>query len=356
MPVDYDIEQIRDAKVAIIGIGGGGNNAVNRIIEETAGDESMNNVLMVAMNTDFRVLENSKAAKRIPLGAKLTRGVGCGAKPEVGRMAAKESTEQIADVLEGIDMVFITAGMGGGTGTGAAPYVAELARQKGILTVGVVTKPFSFEGRMKMRTAEAGIEKLKANVDSLIVIPNDNVYKLYRDRCTMNEAFKTVDTVLSNSVKGICEIITKRGEVNIDFADIKTVMTGRGIIHMGVGYGRGDNRFHDALDMAIKNPLLETSINYAKEVILNFYGDNINIFQMNECSEYIASVVDPDAEIIWGYREPAEELAEKDFVQVTIIAANFEVPVGAGDTPRAGGLGQSSDTTGGGFNWKPIGF
>lgn len=357
MPVDYDIEQVRDAKVAIIGIGGGGNNAVNRIIDESVNDESMRNVQFVAMNTDFRVLENSKAPKRIPLGAKLTKGVGCGAKPEVGRMAAEESRDQIEDVLEDIDMVFITAGMGGGTGTGAAPLVAEIARSKGILTVAVVTKPFSFEGRMKMRTAEAGIEKLKSNVDSLVVIPNDNVYKVFRERCTVNEAFKRVDTVLSSNVKGICEIITKRGEVNIDFADIRSVMSDRGIIHMGVGYGKGDNRFHDALDMAIRNPLLETSIDHAKEVILNFYGDNINIFQMNECSEYIANHVHPDAEIIWGYREPETETEEKDFVQVTIIAAQFEAPLGGENmAPPAGNPGTPQGGSNGGYNWRPIGF
>lgn len=363
MPVSYDIEQVKNARVAIIGIGGGGNNAVNRIIEETAGDKDMEKVTFIAMNTDYRVLNNSKARIRIPLGEKLTRGVGCGAKPEVGRMAAEESTEQIKNALEDIDMVFITAGMGGGTGTGAAPYVAELAQAKGILTIGVVTKPFGFEGRKKTITAEEGIEKLKANVDSLVVIPNDKVYNVLREKGTMREAFRRVDTVLSSSVKGICEIITKRGEVNIDFADLKTVMTGRGIIHMGVGFGKGENRFADALNMAIRNPLLETSIDGAKEVVLNFYGDNIGIYQMNESSEYIAKAVHPDAEIIWGYREPETETAEKDFVQVTIIAADI-VPVertsdpfmGENAAPQQPAPAEQQTRRSSDFNWKPIGF
>ncbi len=363
MPVSYDIEQVKNARVAIIGIGGGGNNAVNRIIEETAGDKDMEKVTFIAMNTDYRVLNNSKARIRIPLGEKLTRGVGCGAKPEVGRMAAEESTEQIKNALEDIDMVFITAGMGGGTGTGAAPYVAELAQAKGILTIGVVTKPFGFEGRKKTITAEEGIEKLKANVDSLVVIPNDKVYNVLREKGTMREAFRRVDTVLSSSVKGICEIITKRGEVNIDFADLKTVMTGRGIIHMGVGFGKGENRFADALNMAIRNPLLETSIDGAKEVVLNFYGDNIGIYQMNESSEYIAKAVHPDAEIIWGYREPETETAEKDFVQVTIIAADI-VPVertsdpfmGENAAPQQTAPAEQQTRRSSDFNWKPIGF
>ncbi len=361
MPVSYEIEQVKDARVAIIGIGGGGNNAVNRIIEDTVDDKDMAKVTFIAMNTDYRVLANSKAQVVIPIGEKLTRGVGCGAKPEVGRMAAEESAEQIKKALENIDMVFITCGMGGGTGTGAAPYVAALAQEKGILTIGVVTKPFGFEGRKKTLTAEDGIEKLKANVDSLVVIPNDRVYNVLREKGTMREAFKRVDTVLSSSVKGICEIITKRGEVNIDFADLKTVMTGRGIIHMGVGFGKGENRFADALNMAIKNPLLDTSVDGAKEVILNFYGDNIGIFQMNDCSEYIAKVVHPDAEIIWGYREPEAEPQDKDFVQVTIIATDFvpverdEIPFVDNSTANQGNSGTTGNRRSD-FSWKPIGF
>lgn len=353
MGLEYDFEQMKDAKVAIIGVGGGGNNAVNRIIEDTAGDESMNDVLYVAMNTDLRVLDNSKAFIKVPLGEKRTKGRGAGARPEVGELAAEDSKDEIERLLADVDMVFITAGMGGGTGTGAAPVVAKLAKERKILTVGVVTKPFSFEGRMKMQIAEAGIEKLKANVDSLVVIPNDNVLKIFRDKGTMRDAFRRVDGVLSSSVKGICDIIKKRGEVNIDFADLKTVMTDRGIVHMGVGRGKGQNRFHDALDAAIKNPLLETSIKYAKEVILNFYGDNIDVFQMTECSDYIAREVDSDAEIIWGYREPETETEESDFVEVTIIAAQFEPPTGAGN---AGGTQNPFGGTGSGIPWTPIGF
>lgn len=324
MGMEYDIEQVKDAKVAIIGVGGGGNNAINRIIEDSVGDENMKDVLFVAMNTDYRVLENSKAAVKIPLGEKLTGGYGCGAKPEVGKSAAEESKEQIEAVLEGIDMVFITAGMGGGTGTGAAPVVAALAKKKDILTVAVVTKPFKFEGRKKMEAAEAGIQRLEENVDSLVVIPNENIFKLIKGSCQMSKAFGYVDCVLSNNVKGICDIITKRGAVNIDFADIKTIMKGRGIVHMGVGFGKGENRFHDAMDQAIKNPLLETSIANAKDVILNFYGDNIDVYQLNECAAFIANTVHPDADIIWGYREPEEGEEETNFVQVTVIAANFD--------------------------------
>lgn len=347
-----DIAEVKAAKVAIIGVGGGGNNAVNRIIMDSKGEESMKDVLFVAMNTDYRVLENSLANIKIALGERTTGGYGCGAKPEVGKAAAEESAEQISAVLDGIDMVFITAGMGGGTGTGAAPVVAAIAKKKGILTVGVVTKPFTFEGRQKMKAAEAGVERLKASVDSLVVIPNTNVFKLIKDRCTVQTAFGYVDCILSNSVKGICDIITKRGEVNIDFADITTVMKNRGIVHMGVGYAKGENRFQDALSEAIKNPLLETSIAYAKEVILNFYGDNIDVYQMNECSAYIAENVDPDAEIIWGYREPENpDAEEKDFVQVTVIATQFETPMGGSSSNEApdfsaGNLGK----------WGPIGF
>lgn len=329
MGMEYDFEQIKDAKVAIIGVGGGGNNAVNRIIEDAVGDESMDDVLYVAMNTDLHVLDNSKAAIRLPLGERRTQGRGAGAKPEVGELAAEDSKDEIVKILKDVDMVFITAGMGGGTGTGAAPVIAKLAKDMKILTVGVVTKPFAFEGRKKLQVAEMGIEKLKANVDSLVVIPNDNILKVFKDKGTMRDAFKRVDGVLSSSVKGICDIIKKRGEVNIDFADIKTVMSDRGIVHMGVGYGKGANRFKDALDAAIKNPLLETSIKYAKEVILNFYGDNIDVFQMKECSEYIENEVDADAEIIWGYREPEAGCEDSDFVEVTIIAAQFMTPTGA---------------------------
>ncbi len=316
MGIEYDNEEGKDAKILVIGIGGGGNNAVDRMIES-----GMGRVEFVAMNTDKHVLLKSNAQTKIQLGEKLTRGLGAGANPEVGEKAANESRDEIASVLKGTDMIFITAGMGGGTGTGAAPVVAEIAKEMGILTVGVVTKPFDFEGRRKMTSALKGIEKLQANVDSLVIIPNQNILKVVDDKTLATNAFKLADDILSQSVQGICDIITKVGVVNIDFADVKATMSNRGIVHMGVGMASGKNRAEEALVKATQNPLLETSIEGATAVLVNFYGDNINMQEMANISNIVYGTVDPDAQIIIGIFEAGDEM--NDEMQVTVIAAGF---------------------------------
>ncbi|MBR5500583.1 MAG: cell division protein FtsZ, partial [Clostridia bacterium] len=269
--MEYDSEAGKDAKIVVIGVGGGGNNAVDRMI-----DSGMTGVDFVTMNTDKGVLLRSKADTKIQLGEKLTRGLGAGANPEIGEKAARESVDEIVKLMDNVDMVFITAGMGGGTGTGAAPVVAEIAKSKGILTVAVVTKPFAFEGRQKMMSALRGIEKLQASVDSLVIIPNDNIMKVVDEKVTISNAFKMVDEVLSNSVQGICDIITNVADVNVDFADVRATMSDKGIVHMGVGQASGKDRAKEALKIAVENPLLETSIKGAKSVLVYYYGDNIN--------------------------------------------------------------------------------
>ena len=316
MGIEYDNEEGKNAKLMVIGVGGGGNNAVDRMIES-----GVTGVEFVAMNTDKLVLLKSKAPVKLQLGEKLTKGLGAGANPEIGEKAALESQEEIEAALKGVEMVFITSGMGGGTGTGAAPVVAQIAQSMGILTVGVVTKPFTFEGRRKMSAALKGIEKLKANVDSLVIVPNDNVLNIVDDKSSVANAFKLVDEVLSQAVIGIIEIITRVGDINIDFADVKTVMTKRGIVHMGVGRASGKNRCDDALEKAIQNPLLETTIEGATAVIVNYYGDNIQMLEMNACSGSVEDKVDPDALIITGMKNAGEEM--NDEVQVTVIATGF---------------------------------
>lgn len=316
MGIEYDNEEGKDAKILVVGIGGGGNNAVDRMIES-----GMDTVEFIAMNTDKHVLLKSKAGVKIQLGEKLTRGLGAGANPEVGEKAAEESRDEITALMKGCDMVFITAGMGGGTGTGAAPVVAEVAKSMGILTVGVVTKPFAFEGRSKAMTALNGIEKLKTNVDSLVVIPNDNILKIVDEKVTMDNAFKLVDEVLSNSVQGICDIITKVGVMNVDFADVKTTMSNKGVVHMGVGRASGKNRSEEALLKAIQNPLLETSITGAKSVLVNFYGDNLSMQEMSIVSNMVYEAVDPEARIILGSLDAGDNM--NDEMQITVIAAGF---------------------------------
>ena len=317
MSIEYDSEAGKDAKIIVIGIGGGGNNAVDRMIES-----GMSSVDFIAMNTDKHVLLKSKAGTKIQLGEKLTRGLGAGANPEVGEKAAEESAEEIAEAIQGADMVFVTCGMGGGTGTGAAPIVAEIAKSMGILTVAVVTKPFAFEGRRKMMSALKGIEKLEANVDALVVIPNDNIMKVVDEKVTIQNAFKLVDEVLSDSVQGICDIVTDVADVNIDFADVKTTMSNKGIVHMGVGRASGKNRAEEALKLAIENPLLETSIKGAKSVLVYYCGDNINMMELTLVNNQVYDEVDADAQIIFGTMESKEDM--NDEMKITIIAAGFE--------------------------------
>ncbi|MBP3391454.1 MAG: cell division protein FtsZ [Clostridia bacterium] len=319
MSIEYDSEAGKDAKIVVIGVGGGGNNAVDRMI-----DSGMTGVDFVTMNTDKGVLLRSKADTKIQLGEKLTRGLGAGANPEIGEKAARESVDEIVKLMDNVDMVFITAGMGGGTGTGAAPVVAEIAKSKGILTVAVVTKPFAFEGRQKMMSALRGIEKLQASVDSLVIIPNDNIMKVVDEKVTISNAFKMVDEVLSNSVQGICDIITNVADVNVDFADVRATMSDKGIVHMGVGQASGKDRAKEALKIAVENPLLETSIKGAKSVLVYYYGDNINMFELSEVNNMVHEQVDPDAKIIFGIKDAdGSDASISDTMQITIIAAGF---------------------------------
>lgn len=315
--IEFDNEEGKDAKLVVIGIGGGGNNAVDRMISS-----GMTNVRFLAMNTDKQVLMKSLAPIKIQIGEKLTRGLGAGANPDVGEKAANESRDAITSAVKDADMVFITAGMGGGTGTGAAPVVAAIAKELGILTVGVVTKPFAFEGRRKLMGAGKGIEKLKDSVDSLVVIPNDNIFKVVDEKVTILNAFKLVDEVLCQSVQGICDIISKIGGMNVDFADVTTTMSNRGIVHMGVGKAEGKNRAEEALRHAINNPLLETSIKGAKAVLINLYGDNISMHEMETVSNEVYDSVDVDAQIIIGTLEAGDDM--NDEMQVTVIAAGFD--------------------------------
>ena len=310
-----------DARIVILGVGGGGNNAVDRMIE----DNNFDDVTFVAVNTDVNVLSASKAPVKVQIGRKETKGLGAGAKPEIGAKSAQENYEDISRVLDDCDVVFITAGMGGGTGTGAAPIIAKCAKDKGILTIAVVSKPFSFEGARKMKVAEAGIEELKANVDSMLIVPNNNIFKVFKDqRIPIREAFKKADEILTQSVAGIYDIIKKCGDINIDFADIKTTMTNRGIIHMGVGFGKGEDRFKQALARATQNQLLETTIDGARIILVQYFGDTLDMGAISQCGNEICEKADPNVDIIFGTREPEVESEElRDFVYITIIAADF---------------------------------
>lgn len=312
---DVDIEQF--AQIKVIGVGGGGNNAVNRMIES-----QLKGVQFIAVNTDKQALFTSKAEYRIQIGEKLTKGLGAGANPEIGKKAAEESRDDIYQVLQGADMVFVTAGMGGGTGTGAAPIVAQIAKEMGILTVGVVTKPFSFEGKRRMLHAEQGIAELKDKVDTLVTIPNDRLLQVVEKRTSIMEAFKIADDVLKQGVQGISDLIAVPGLVNLDFADVKTIMFEQGLAHMGVGRASGEHRATEAAKQAIQSPLLETSIEGAKGVLLNITGGpNLGLFEVNEAAELVAQAADPEANIIFG-AVIDEDL--KDELIITVIATGFE--------------------------------
>jgi len=294
--IDFDVQDKDLCKIKVIGCGGGGNNAVNRMIEE-----GLKNVEFIGINTDKQALALSKAELKIQLGDKLTRGLGAGANPEIGRKAAEESKEEIIQALKGSDMVFITAGMGGGTGTGAAPVVAEIAKSMGILTVGVVTKPFPFEGRKRMIHAETGIKSLKESVDTLVTIPNERLLSLVDKKTTLVESFKRADDVLRQGVQGISDLITIPGLINLDFADISTIMLDKGLAHMGVGTGKGDDRAQEAAKEAISSPLLETSIIGATGVLLNVTGGaDLSLLEISEAAQIVQEAADPDANIIFG--------------------------------------------------------
>ena len=313
---DNTLDQL--AKIKVIGIGGGGSNAVNRMIES-----GLEGVEFIAVNTDSQALLMSKAPKRMQIGEKLTRGLGAGARPDIGERAAQESRNDILEALRGSDMVFITAGMGGGTGTGAAPVVAECAREVNALTVAVVTRPFAFEGPKRKKNADAGIEKLKQNVDAIITIPNDRLLQVVDKKTPMTKAFVIADDILRQGVKGISDLIAVPGLINLDFADVKTVMSDAGAALMGVGEASGDNAAVEAVKKAIASPLLETSVDSARGILLNFMGsqDHLSMVEINEASTTVQESAHPEAEILFGVGID-ETLGDK--IIVTIIATRFD--------------------------------
>jgi cell division protein FtsZ len=305
------------AVIKVVGVGGGGTNAVNRMI-----DAGLKNVEFIAINTDAQALLMCDADVKLHIGAKVTRGLGAGANPEVGKAAAEESRDEIREVLAGADMVFVTAGKGGGTGTGAAPIVAELAREMGALTVGIVTRPFTFEGRKRSSQAEVGIEALAHKVDALIIIPNDRLLEMVERKTSILEAFKVADDVLRQGVQGITDLITMPGLINLDFADVRTIMRNAGSSLMGIGVASGENRGVEAAKNAISSPLLETSIEGATGVLLNISGGpDIGLFEVNEAAEVIASAADTDANVIFG---AVIDEALGDQMRVTVIATGFD--------------------------------
>ena len=311
------LEMDQIAKIKVIGVGGGGNNAVNRMIES-----GVKGVDFIAANTDLQVLNVSKAPTKIQMGQELTGGRGAGAKPEIGREAAMESKKEIEDVLAGADMVFVTCGMGGGTGTGAAPVIADIAQELGALTVGIVTKPFSFEGRKRMEHALAGLEELKKHVDTLIVIPNDRLREIVDKSTSLVESFKEVDNVLRRGVQSISDLIAVAGLINLDFADVKAVMEKRGNALIGIGMGVGENRAVEAAREAVSSPLLETSISGATDAIINVTGgSNLTLYEVEEAAEVVRSSANTDINTIFG-AVINENLTDE--ILVTVIATGFE--------------------------------
>ena len=303
------------AKIIVIGVGGGGNNAVNRMI-----DEGIMGVEFVCVNTDKQHLSNCKAGNCIQIGEKLTKGLGAGADPEVGKAAAEENREELTELVKGADMVFVTCGMGGGTGTGAAPVIAGIAKEMGILTVGIVTKPFRFEARSRMNNATSGIDELKKNVDTLIVIPNDKLLEIVDRRTSMPDALKKADEVLQQGVQGITDLINVPGLINLDFADVQTVMKDKGIAHIGIGTGSGDDKCVEAVKEAISSPLLETTIEGASHVIINISGD-ISLMDANDAASYVQDLAGDNANIIFGAKY---DESMTDEATITVIATGLE--------------------------------
>lgn len=302
------------AKIIVIGVGGAGNNAVNRMV-----DEAIAGVEFIGVNTDKQALDLCRAPHTIQIGEKVTKGLGAGAKPQIGQQAAEESAEDIKQAIQGADMVFVTCGMGGGTGTGAAPVVAGLAKEMGILTVGVVTKPFRFEAKTRMNNALAGIEKLKENVDTLIVIPNDKLLEIVDRRTTMPEALKKADEVLQQAVQGITDLINLPALINLDFADVQTVMTDKGIAHIGIGQAKGDDKALEAVKQAVSSPLLETTISGASHVIINISGD-ISLMDANDAASYVQEMAGENANIIFG---AMYDDTYADEASITVIATGL---------------------------------
>lgn len=312
-------ESSAGARIIVVGVGGAGNNAVNRMI-----DENVAGVEFIGVNTDLQTLQRCKAPTALQIGEKLTKGLGAGAKPEIGEKAAQESSDEVQQAFKGADMVFVTCGMGGGTGTGAAPVIAGLAKEMGILTVGIVTKPFRFEAKQRMQNALNGIEKLKENVDALIVIPNDKLLELVDRRTTMPDALKKADEVLLQAVTGITDLINVNGLINLDFADVQTVMKGKGIAHIGIGHATGDDKAGEAVRQAVLSPLLETTIDGASDVIVNVSGD-ISLIEANEAVSYVQELVGDNSNIIFGaiYDEKAT-----DECTITVIATGVKENAG----------------------------
>ncbi len=304
-----------NAKIIVIGVGGAGNNAVNRMI-----DENIGGVEFIGVNTDKQALQLCKAPTSIQIGEKLTKGLGAGAKPEIGQKAAEESAEEIAAAIKGADMVFVTCGMGGGTGTGAAPVVAKISKEQGILTVGVVTKPFKFEAKQRMANAISGIENLKENVDTLIVIPNDKLLEIVDRRTTMPEALKKADEVLQQAVQGITDLINLPALINLDFADVSTVMKDKGMAHIGIGSAKGDDKAIEAVKLAVASPLLETTISGASHVIINISGD-ISLMDANDAASYVQELAGDEANIIFGAKYDETMVDE---ATITVIATGLD--------------------------------
>ncbi|MEA3422859.1 MAG: cell division protein FtsZ [Bacillota bacterium] len=315
--LEFDIDNRVFAQIKVVGIGGGGNNAVNRMI-----DNQLKGVKFIAVNTDQQDLHSSKAELKVQIGENITKGLGAGSKPEIGEESAVESKDIIQQILVDTDMLFITAGMGGGTGTGAAPIIAEVAKEMGILTVGIVTKPFTFEGRKRMKNAVSGIDKLKDNVDTLLAIPNDKLLEIVEKKTSIVDAFKVADDVLRQGVQGISDLIAIDGLINLDFADIKTIMVGSGIAHMGTGRATGESRATEAAKQAILSPLLETTIQGANGVLVNVTGgENLGIHEVNDAVQLITESVNEDAEIIFG---AVIDGNIGDELKITVIATRFE--------------------------------
>ena len=314
--LEFEVESGQFAQIKVIGVGGAGNNAVNRMIQY-----GLSGVEFISINTDKQALYLSRANEKIQIGEKVTKGLGAGALPEVGAKAAEESRDEIIAAIKGSDLVFITAGMGGGTGTGAAPVIAQCARELGILTIGVVTKPFSFEGRRRMQNAENGIEQLKQSVDTLVIIPNERLLAVV-GRAALVDAFKVADDVLRQGVQGISDLISKPSLINLDFADLRTIMRQTGLAHMGIGYADGDKRALEAARQAIESPLLETTIDGARGVLINVTGGpDLGLAEINEAAHLIQDAADPEANIIFG-ADISEDMG--DGVRITVIATGFD--------------------------------
>ena len=306
-------------KIKVLGVGGGGNNAVNRMIEA-----NVSSAEFVAINTDKQALLISKADKRLQIGERLTGGRGAGAIPEIGRKAAEESKSSITEILKGTDLVFITAGMGGGTGTGAAPVIAQIAKELGILTVGIVTKPFQFENPKRMENAEKGIAELRKYVDTIVIIPNERLLTILPEKTTLVEAFRYADDVLRQGIQGISDLIVFPGMINLDFADIETIMKNRGLAHMGIGHGKGENKTLEAVRQAVASPLIETTIEGATGVVLNIKGgSDITLREVTEAANMVKEVIDPSCNLIFGSSIDPEM---RDEVEITIIATGFKTP------------------------------